>query len=128
MDERTGLGRGKVRAFALLGLESVLHKEGEAAGIELVHARGGQVQALAVQSLDDLPIVQRAACRRPAMRTADKFGICAVVQRSAGCRGAVVSKGSACKLGRRTRRFERVGVRVGGLDGQSVQSGAECTD
>ena len=62
MDERACFGRGKVGALALLGLESVLHKESKATGIELVHTRGGQVEALAVQSLDDLPIVQRAAC------------------------------------------------------------------
>ena len=62
------------------------------------------------------------------MRTADKFGICTVVQRGARCRRAIVSEGSARKLGRWARCFERVGVRVGGLDGQTVQPGAECAD
>ena len=69
MDERAGLGRGKRRRTAHLRLEAILIKERARAGEELIHARGGQIELLAVQTLDGLRFRQRTAraalsCRR----------------------------------------------------------------
>ena len=69
MDERAGLGRGKRRRAAHLRLEAILIKERARAGEELIHARGGQIELLAVQTLDGRRFRQRTAraalsCRR----------------------------------------------------------------
>lgn len=69
MDERAGLGRGKRRRAAHLRLEAILIKERARAGEELIHARSGQIELFAVQTLDGVRFRQRTAraalsCRR----------------------------------------------------------------
>ena len=61
VDERAGLERIEPRRLARLCFQAVLYEERKPAGVKRIHARGGQVQALAVQSVDRVRAHKRAA-------------------------------------------------------------------